>query len=183
MTTFFTADTHYWHGNSIPYCNRQFDSVEEMNEKLIENWNEVVGNKDIIYHLGDFALSSRKRVLEIASRLKGNIIFIIGSHDNPNHLKQITKQVFDNELIKIDKQYIFLSHYCHKVWPKSHYGAWHLFGHSHGGLNDYARKEGKILDVGIDSYDIGFYPWSYEEVEEVMKSRPDNFNLVRGNKS
>jgi len=178
MTTFFTADTHFCHKNVISYCNRPFTSVEEMNERLISNWNEVVSNKDIIYHLGDFIFSSRKRVLEIASRLNGNIIFIIGSHDNPNHLRQITKQVFDSKLIKINSQNIFLSHYCHKVWPKSHYGTWHLIGHSHGGLNNYTRKEGKILDVGVDTHN--FYPWSLKEVEEIMKSRPDNFNLVRG---
>lgn len=47
----FTADEHYGHHNSkgtgiIDYCNRPFNSIEEMDAKLIENHNSVVGKGD-----------------------------------------------------------------------------------------------------------------------------------------
>lgn len=51
---FFTSDTHFWHENIIKFCNRPFSSVEEMNDTIIENWNKVVGENDIVFHLGDF---------------------------------------------------------------------------------------------------------------------------------
>ena len=53
---FFTSDTHFNHKAIISYCSRPFESVEEMNDRLIDNWNQVVKPNDTVYHLGDFAL-------------------------------------------------------------------------------------------------------------------------------
>ena len=40
---FFTSDTHFNHTNIIRYCDRPFRSTDEMNEKMIDNWNSAVG--------------------------------------------------------------------------------------------------------------------------------------------
>ena len=40
---FIIGDPHFWHRAIINYCNRPFETVEEMNETLIKNWNKVVG--------------------------------------------------------------------------------------------------------------------------------------------
>ena len=50
---YFTADTHFGHINVIKLCNRPFATIDEMNEKMIENWNAKVTNGDTIYILGD----------------------------------------------------------------------------------------------------------------------------------
>lgn len=76
---FVISDTHFGHTNIIKYCNRPFNSVEEMDEALIENWNSVVGSQDKVYHLGDVTLSAKK--LAILDRLKGNKVLIRGNHD------------------------------------------------------------------------------------------------------
>lgn len=50
---YFTSDLHLGHENVIKLCNRPFDSIEEMDEALIRNWNRKVTNGDTVYVLGD----------------------------------------------------------------------------------------------------------------------------------
>lgn len=82
MRTFFISDTHFNHANVIEYSRRPFASVDEMNERLIENWNATVGPDDQIYHLGDFAMSDRTQIPAFLARLQGNIVLVPGNHDN-----------------------------------------------------------------------------------------------------
>ena len=78
---YFTSDTHFQHTNIIKYCNRPFKDVDEMNERLINNWNSIVSNDDTIYHPGDFCLSNDKEIINIFKRLNDNKILICGNHD------------------------------------------------------------------------------------------------------
>jgi calcineurin-like phosphoesterase family protein len=80
MTIFLIGDTHFFHGNIIKYCNRPFYSYQEMNEVMIEKWNQVVKENDIVIHLGDFAF--RNKAKEIRNKLNGTIILIRGNHDS-----------------------------------------------------------------------------------------------------
>ena len=82
MRVFVIADTHFGHANIIQYCNRPFNSVEEMDEAIIKNWNETVSNKDTIIHLGDFGLGNKEYIRGIIERLNGKKILVLGNHDN-----------------------------------------------------------------------------------------------------
>lgn len=87
---YFISDTHFNHANIIKYCNRPFKEVEEMNEYIINRWNSVVNDKDIVYFLGDFCLGNRETIIKLGSRLKGQKILIMGNHD------RVTKTAFLN---------------------------------------------------------------------------------------
>src|SRR5204863_8850279 len=70
MTTFFTSDTHFGHGGALGLYRRPFSSVAAMNEAMVERWNESVGPDDVVWHLGDFAIRQRPRVVaELLARL------------------------------------------------------------------------------------------------------------------
>ena len=75
-----TSDTHFNHNNIIKYCDRPFADADEMNEALIENWNSVVKDGDIVYHLGDVYMGGK--IEPILRRLKGRKRLILGNHDN-----------------------------------------------------------------------------------------------------
>ena len=81
MRIFVVADTHFNHENIIRYCNRPFNNVYEMNEKIIENWNSVVEKDDTVYHLGDYGFGKKEELQEIFNRLNGIKYLIMGNHD------------------------------------------------------------------------------------------------------
>jgi calcineurin-like phosphoesterase family protein len=80
---FFTSDTHFGHVNIIPYCNRPFGSVQEMNSVLIARWNRRVGKNDTVYHLGAFAMGPKDLWPNYRRQLNGRVVFILGNHDEP----------------------------------------------------------------------------------------------------
>ncbi len=160
----FTADTHFGHKNVIKHANRPFTSIEEMDEALIANWNSLVKPGDQIYHLGDFAFLPVAQIHQILKRLNGELHLILGNHDEPKVFAGFANSIKDTKTIKVGDQKIFLSHYAHRVWNCSHYGAWNLHGHSHGTL---PRLPGyKQLDVGVDCF--YFKPVHFEEIKVIM---------------
>lgn len=81
MTTFVTSDTHFSHQRIIELCDRPFANVDEMNAKLIENWNSVVGPEDTVYHLGDVNLGPFEESIKLVGTLNGHKTLITGNHD------------------------------------------------------------------------------------------------------
>ena len=174
MMKFFTADTHFNHRNIIEFCNRPFESAEEMNEVLITNWNSKIGENDQVYHLGDFGYGELRTIFD---RLNGIITYITSlewSHEQAiEQYKDRFVKVSPLITINIKKIYITLCHYQMAKWPKSHYNHWHLFGHSH----DRATPIGKSHDVGVDGNN--YFPYSLDEIAKIMDERPDNPNYTK----
>lgn len=72
----FTSDTHFGSERTLVLSKRPFDSVKEMDKKIVKNWNETVGKNDVVYHLGDFG--DYERVKD----LNGNIILLFGNYEH-----------------------------------------------------------------------------------------------------
>lgn len=164
----FIADEHYKHEAILGFCERPFTSVQEMDAELIRRHNSVVMPGGIVIHAGDFAMTREKAVAQgYLSRLNGEHILLRGSHDR--WLDSDAHEIWEKN---IEGQYIVVCHYAMRVWARSHYNSWQLYGHSHGRLEPI----GKQWDIGVDNND--FYPVSFEELREIMVKRPNNSNLV-----
>lgn len=170
MNYWFTSDTHFGHANIIKYCNRPFANVKEMDDAIIENWNKVVKHDDCIYHLGDFCFGRDERDFNsYFRRLNGKIILIKGNHDKLTwrYRNAFFASYNSYNEIDIEGQKITLCHYAMKVWNKSHRGAWHLYGHSHGSLPD--DKNSLSFDVGVDCHE--FKPINIEDIRHIMSKK------------
>lgn len=183
---YFTSDTHFSHKAIIGYCERPFDTVEDMDEELIKRWNETVGEDDIVFHLGDFCFSGPQRWNQILKRLNGRKYLIIGNHD----MSCISKNSFMNETVNyfdginqqmnilIDGWHIYLNHYPFLAYG----GAYNekrkvgqLFGHVHyyngsKGLDAERLKElfPFQYDVGVDNNN--YTPVSWKKVKSIFES-------------
>ena len=71
----YIADTHFYAEKlNTELDNRGFSSAEEMNEYMIEKWNNKVRGGDIIIVLGDFIHTDEpKKINYILHKLKGKI--------------------------------------------------------------------------------------------------------------
>jgi len=155
--------------------------VEDMNEVLIENWNKRVQRSHRVYLVGDVSMGNAEETKKLLTRLNGQIYLIRGNHEtiaeSPTCRDRFVwiKDVFmlkvpceDEKFSWKGKVRIWLSHYAHRVWPNSHHGSLHLYGHSHGYLSDDDRV--LSIDVGIDAVAMRA-PVSFEWVLRTMHTR------------
>ena len=151
---YFTSDLHFRHANIIPICGRPFESIREMDETLIKNWNNIVKPEDEVYILGDFTMSKDPKVVdEILEQLNGKKYLIIGNHD------QFTKRYTGNSFefiapyyeLRHEGQLFCLCHYPIAEWNGYYRGAYNLHGHQH---NHKEYNDGNI-EIGLKRYDVG----------------------------
>ena len=55
MATFLIGNCQFGRGNIIRKNKRPFGNVQDMNEEMVQRWNAVVSNDDVVIHLGNFA--------------------------------------------------------------------------------------------------------------------------------
>ena len=168
---FYTSDTHFGHANILAMQPRPFSSIEEHDEFLIERWNTVVTDDDMVFHLGDFAMALHERadrVRWIFSRLRGRKHLVLGNHDVDKHgnphatlLSLGWEQPPTGFRFTDDGGHrIVMSHYAQRSWQHQQKGAVHFYGHSHGHL----PETGLSRDVGVDMPDVAYTPRTFEEL-------------------
>lgn len=159
MAVWFTSDLHFGHRNIITYCNRPWPTVEEMDARLIVNWNSKVQPTDTIYVIGDFSLHFKTEKLENKLiQLNGFKHLIRGNHDNRKASNQAEGWLSVNELLdaNIDGHKVRMIHYKLDDWRGPRIL---LHGHSHS----------KNPKTGLCSYDVGvdannYFPVTLEEL-------------------
>lgn len=180
----FSADSHFGHKNIINYCDRPFDSVDEMDAELIENWNEVVAPEDDVYYLGDFSLDFR-RVRQVVPLLRGKIHLVAGNHDlchSSHSSSSVYSQrykdagfttVSQNGILEIAGERVLCNHlpYYSLDDPDTRYqelkpndeGQWLLHGHVH----QRWKIKNRQINVGVDVWD--FYPVGLDAVIDLIE--------------
>lgn len=184
----FFSDPHFGHANiCLGSTNwpiekrdkcRKFNSVEEMDNVIIDNINSCVKENDTVFCLGDWTFSDR--VEEYRNRIKCHKLhLILGNHDkdirNNVKLQSLFSSVHDYLEININEHHIIMSHYPIESWNRMRRGSFHLFGHQHSD-ESWKLRNGKKIDVGLDGNN--YMPYSWQELYETLKDRE---NLIDQN--
>ena len=145
MSVFFTSDTHFGDHRVLNLYPRPFASVAEMDTAMITQWNQTVGPRDEVWHLGDFARTARQAEA-LLGQLNGRKHLIVGNNDPPAVAGLPWASVAAYAEVIVDGVALVLCHYPFRSWNGQHKGALNLHGHSHGRLQPMARQ----FDVGVD---------------------------------
>ncbi len=194
---FFTSDTHYNHKNindsTTEWVNpgnktrKGFKDLGHMNDTIVNNINNVVGENDYLIHLGDFAFGGVEYVKEFRKRiLCKNIILFEGNHDssiskNTDGIQGYFKYVIPYGILDIRRPLTFnknnnmvekfnfvCCHFPIASWDGMNKNNYHLFGHCH--LNQQQKCLGnKSMDVGMDGNNL--IPYSLDEILKLLKGQ------------
>ena len=163
---FFIADTHFGGENIRRYENRPFESVAEMDEKLIGNWNNTVTPEDTVYMLGDFSdYMDAEKDAEILSRLNGTKILVMGNHD-AHRTPQEWREIGFTECYAmpvIYKNFFMLSHeplYINSNMPYANF-----YGHVHA---NPSYKDACKQSVCVSAERIDYTPVEFEKLRARM---------------
>ena len=171
------SDPHFGHANIIKYEDRPFDSAHEMNETLIEKYNQLIDPEDTVLWLGDCFLMPVDEAKVIMQRLHGEKILIPGNHDrSPSAMAAIGfRMVIPEARMVLNGRRCLFHHYPYPSHPDAHHGDKYahlkparvdgqilIHGHTHGKL----KRHFNMIHVGVDAWD--YYPVTLGTLEAMM---------------
>lgn len=177
---FICSDLHFNHDRQFVWGARGFNSVEEMNEAIIERHNSKVNPEDEVYICGDLCLGGcvegiTARNQTLIERLNGRIHIILGNHDTPARIemyrmcKNVVEVVYAT-MIHYRGYHFYLSHFptltanLEKESLKQRTIC--LYGHTHQQTNFY-NEIPYMYHVGVDSHNC--FPVLLDVIIEEMK--------------
>jgi len=186
---FFTSDTHYGHTNicrgvsnwrdadgNVPVNQtRDFKTLGHMNDVIVESINSVVGEDDILFHLGDWSFGGFDNIEEFRNRIVcKNIHLILGNHDhhierNKGDIQRLFSSVNQYLRLSVSGYEFVLMHYPIASWHNMNDGVIHLHGHVHLPPNK-KLAQGKAMDVGVDGN--GLKPYVLSQITNIMHKQP-----------
>jgi len=184
-----TSDTHYNHKNicrsttawrlpngEVPVNQtRDFKHLEHMNNVIVDNINNIVGQEDVLIHLGDWSFGGFEKIEEFRNRIIcQEIHLVLGNHDH--HIekdhegcrKHFTSVDWFRQLNYLGET-IELMHYPIASWNGLNKGRIHLHGHVHL-PNNKKFGNGRRMDVGVDG-NPDFAPYDLRKLINDMKKR------------
>ena len=140
---YYIADPHFFHGALNTKMDRRgFESVEAMNEHMLQQWNRKVRKNDEVVILGDLSWGKAEETNELLEQLNGRLYLIQGNHDRFLKNKDYNAGRFvwikPYEELQDNKRKVILCHYpimCYngqyRVDEKGNPKVYMLYGHMH----------------------------------------------------
>ena len=181
--TWVISDTHFGHVNILnfrdsntgKYVRPDFSDVTEMNEVMIQRWNQVVRPNDVIYHLGDVFMGDKESFKKIWDRLQGRKRLIVGNHDDIPYL--VKGGFFERVYMwkTFNEQRLLMSH-VPLQWQSLEMGApgsGKFFLNVHGHIHQNESPDGLYFNVSVEN--IGYHPISLESLQKIADKKLEEF--------
>ena len=182
---FYCSDPHHSHKNLIKSlsswssgAHRDFKSVDEHNNTLVNNINKTVGQDDVLLMMGDVAFGGFENIKKFMDRIVCNEVhLILGNHDkhikfNRDNINNCFTSVNNYLEIMVDDDTFVLFHYPIREWEACHKGWYHLYGHQHNLPADrFSNGNNRSMDCGFDGHPE-FRPYSHAEILSLLKDKP-----------
>ncbi|MDG6907956.1 MAG: hypothetical protein JRN20_19480 [Nitrososphaerota archaeon] len=185
--TFFISDLHLDHSNIIRYTARPFcEDIDEMNQVLIQNWNNIVRDNDQIYFLGDLTFGrDHKPSSYWWPMLKGQKIFVKGNHDDDT----VATVPFDKFSVwdeyEKETKYFTVTHDADerpdhlKKWVEEN-RAWVIHGDKHNNnVRDYPFIEGRRRTINVSCEILDYKPVNLRYILSLKLNRIDRMDTIR----
>ena len=163
---YFISDTHFGHESIIRLCNRPFNSVDDMNACMLDNWRKTVGSRDKVYILGDLFYKC-KDIGIILKSLTGIKYLILGNHDN-TWFHGYERYFAEISLVKTtatSRGNAVLCHYPWVSWPNQN-KSYMIHGHIHNSVDgecySYLSGNKRILNASVEIN--GYKPCTIDEL-------------------
>lgn len=139
----YISDLHFFHDKIISQMDkRDFHNCEEMNQYMLEQWNQKVRQKDEVYILGDLSFAKGKETNDLINKLNGKLYMIVGNHDSFLRDKEFDverfvwvkpyAEIFDNGRKVVLSHYpIFCYNGQYRVSKAGNPRTYMLYGHVH----------------------------------------------------
>lgn len=172
-----TSDLHLGHDREFIWKARGFNDINEMNETIVERWNQRVQPADVVFILGDVMLGDNTKGLEYASKLNGKLYVIRGNHDTDTRVALYREsihilEVYDAYYLRYNGYHFYLTHYpcltgnLEKESLKQM--TLNLSGHTHS-KDKFFYDLPYVYNVAMDAHDC--MPVSIDEIIEDMKNK------------
>lgn len=185
MTTWYTSDLHFGH-RFVSELRGFGDDTVAHDLAIMGQWTSQVREDDVVYVLGDLAVSNPINAINLVGNLRGRKYLIAGNHDrcHPMHRDAFRREspylyVFESVSPfgrrRIAGQSVLLSHFPYTgdrgpdrftQYRLPDEGEWLLHGHTHG----KERRVGKMIHVGWDAWGRLV---SQEEIEQIIVEATD----------
>jgi calcineurin-like phosphoesterase family protein len=163
MTVYFISDTHFDDPDILDESPRDFDDITDMNQLILQNWNNTVDESDSVLFGGDLAHSDadKQEFYRWAHRVNGIEIMLRGNHD------PYSRSELSDATLQIEESYEFshngLDFYCSHKYSgiPEEFNGWKIHGHTHQ-KDPFLDFEAKRINVSVDV--LGYEPISLSEL-------------------
>ena len=187
MNTWLFGDPHAFHTNLTRGVSkwddksrcRDFDTAEEMTERVADNINSLVKEEDQLICLGDWSFGPVDNIRKFRNMIRcRHVGLVAGNHDrSPDTKLSDGSLVYSNFSfyekyleLTVRKTKVVIFHYPIASWNEMGRGSIHLHAHTHRCPEDRYVNGGKSMDVGLDGNDL--LPYNLDDIMDIMKDRP-----------